>query len=138
EYAMNYWRDNGAPAQKLLAGFPTFGKSFTLQNPSNNGIGAPVSGPGPKGSYTGDAGSLAYYEICTFLNSGASQTWDESQSVPYAYKDRQWISYDNVTSFGFKVDWLKKNNFGGAMVWALDMDDFTGDFCKEGKYPLTS
>lgn len=22
------------------------------------------------------------------------------------------------------------------MVWALDMDDFTGTFCKEGKYPL--
>ena len=22
------------------------------------------------------------------------------------------------------------------MVWALDMDDFTGSFCKQGKYPL--
>ncbi|XP_035168891.1 acidic mammalian chitinase-like [Oxyura jamaicensis] len=22
------------------------------------------------------------------------------------------------------------------MVWAIDMDDFTGTFCKQGKYPL--
>lgn len=22
------------------------------------------------------------------------------------------------------------------MVWALDMDDFTGSFCNQGRYPL--
>ncbi|NXR52004.1 CHIA chitinase, partial [Hippolais icterina] len=136
EYAMNYWKNNGAPAQKLLVGFPTYGKTFTLQNPSNHGIGAPVSGPGPAGRYTGNPGLLANYEVCTFLSSGATQDSDGSEDEPYAYKDREWISYDNVTSFGFKVDWLKKNNFGGAMVWALDMDDFTGDSCHQGKYPL--
>ena len=35
-----------------------------------------------------------------------------------------------------KVDWLKKSNFGGAMVWTLDMDDYMGTFCNQGKYPL--
>uniref|UniRef100_A0A8C5THP3 chitinase n=1 Tax=Malurus cyaneus samueli TaxID=2593467 RepID=A0A8C5THP3_9PASS len=63
EYAMNYWKNNGAPAQKLLVGFPTYGKTFTLQNPSNTAIGAPTSGPGPAGPYTGEAGLLAYYEV---------------------------------------------------------------------------
>jgi chitinase len=24
----------------------------------------------------------------------------------------------------------------GIMFWALDLDDFTGGFCNEGKYPL--
>ncbi|XP_031989355.1 acidic mammalian chitinase-like isoform X3 [Corvus moneduloides] len=138
EYAMNYWKNNGAPAQKLLVGFPTYGKTFTLQNPSNTGIEAPTSGPGPAGPYTKEAGLLAYYEICTFLNSGATQAWDEPQDVPYAYKGSEWIGYDNVKSFGLKVDWLKKNNFGGAMVWTIDLDDFTGTFCHEGKYPLIS
>ncbi|NWI63517.1 CHIA chitinase, partial [Todus mexicanus] len=136
EYAMNYWRNNGAPAQKLLVGFPTYGHSFTLQNPSNNGIGAPTSGPGPAGPYTQEGGLLAYYEICTILASGATQTWDASQDVPYAYKGNEWIGYDNVKSFSVKVDWLKKNNFGGAMVWTIDLDDFTGTFCNQGKYPL--
>ncbi|NWU37539.1 CHIA chitinase, partial [Hylia prasina] len=136
EYAMNYWRDNGAPAEKLLAGFPTYGKTFSLQNPSNNGIRAPASGPGPMGDFTGEPGYLAYYEICRFLDSGATKASNEPQDVPYAYKGSEWVGYDNVNSFGLKAEWLNNNSFGGAMVWALDMDDFTGDFCHQGKYPL--
>ncbi|KFQ40177.1 Acidic mammalian chitinase, partial [Mesitornis unicolor] len=136
EYAMNYWKNNGAPAQKLLVGFPTYGHNFNLQNPSNTAVGAPTSGPGPAGPYTQQAGLLAYYEICTFLNSGATQAWDASEDVPYAYKGSEWVGYDNIKSFNVKVDWLKKNNFGGAMVWTIDMDDFSGSFCKQGRYPL--
>ncbi|KAM6370372.1 acidic mammalian chitinase-like isoform 2-T2 [Pluvialis apricaria] len=136
DYAMNYWKNNGAPAEKLLVGFPTYGRNFNLQNPSNTAIGAPTTGPGPAGPYTKEAGLLAYYEICTFLDSGATQAWDTPQDVPYAYKGSEWVGYDNIKSFNIKVDWLKKNNFGGAMVWTIDLDDFTGTFCKQGKYPL--
>ncbi|NXP51268.1 CHIA chitinase, partial [Heliornis fulica] len=136
DYAMNYWKNNGAPAEKLVVGFPTYGNTFRLQNPSENGLGAPASGPGPAGPFTEEAGTLAYYEICTLLKSGATEVWDDPQDVPYAYKGSEWVGYDNIKSFNIKVDWLKKNNFGGAMVWAIDMDDFTGTFCKEGKYPL--
>ncbi|NXH21869.1 CHIA chitinase, partial [Bucco capensis] len=136
DYAMNYWKSNGAPAEKLLVGFPTYGHNFILQNPSDTAVGAPITGAGPAGPYTRQAGFLAYYEICTFLDNGATEAWDTPQDVPYAYKGNEWVGYDNIKSFNIKVDWLKKNNFGGAMVWSLDMDDFTGTFCKEGKYPL--
>ncbi|NWS78732.1 CHIA chitinase, partial [Crotophaga sulcirostris] len=136
EYAMNYWKNNGAPAEKLLVGFPTYGHSFNLQSASDTAVGAPTSGPGPAGPYTRQSGFLAYYEICTFLGSGATQAWDAPQDVPYAYKGSEWVGYDNIKSYNIKVDWLKQNNFGGAMVWTLDMDDFTGTFCNQGKYPL--
>ncbi|KAB0386955.1 hypothetical protein FD755_001911 [Muntiacus reevesi] len=124
EYAMKYWRDNGVPSEKLIMGFPTYGRTFRL-----------ISGAGSSGPYTREAGFWAYYEICTFL-SEATIAWIEDQKVPYAYKDTEWVGYDNIKSYKYKVDFLKENNFGGAMVWAIDLDDFLGSFCNEGKYPL--
>ncbi|XP_041051196.1 acidic mammalian chitinase-like isoform X2 [Carcharodon carcharias] len=133
-YTMNYWKDQGAPAEKLNVGFPTYGHTFRLSS-SNTGVGAPAAGAGTAGPYTKQAGFLAYYEICTFLKTGTSE-WNAPQVVPYGYKGREWVGYDNVKSFGAKVEWLKKNNFGGAMVWDLAMDDFSGTFCNHGPYPL--
>ncbi|XP_019369835.1 PREDICTED: acidic mammalian chitinase-like [Gavialis gangeticus] len=136
DYAMNYWKSNGAPAEKLVVGFPTYGHTFMLRDASDTAVGAPINGPGPAGPYTRQSGFLAYYEICTFLKNGATQVWYTPQDVPYAYKDGEWLGYDNQKSFQIKVDWLEKSGFGGAVVWSLDLDDFTGTFCGEGKYPL--
>lgn len=61
---MNYWMDNGAPAEKLIVGFPAYGHTFILSDPSNTGIDAPTSGAGPAGPYTRQAGFWAYYEVC--------------------------------------------------------------------------
>ncbi|XP_075054246.1 acidic mammalian chitinase-like isoform X2 [Mixophyes fleayi] len=135
DYAMNYWKNNGAAPEKLMVGFPAYGRTFTLSNPSNNGLGAPTSGGGPAATYTQEAGFMAYFEICGFLK-GATEVWNSPQAVPYAYKGSEWIGYDNQKSFQIKAEWLMKNNFGGAMVWALPLDDFSGTFCGQGKYPL--
>ncbi|GAB5575365.1 chitotriosidase-1 isoform X3 [Prionailurus iriomotensis] len=135
DYIMNYWKENGAPAEKLIVGFPTYGHTVILSDPSNTGIGAPTSGAGPPGPSTRQSGFWAYYEICTFLKNGATQAWDTPQDVPYAYQGNQWVGYDNVKSFDIKAQWLKENNFGGAMVWAIDLDDFTGTFCNQGQVP---
>ncbi|KAJ1137978.1 hypothetical protein NDU88_004371 [Pleurodeles waltl] len=136
DYVMNYWLSNGAPASKLIVGVPTYGHTFMLSNPSNNGIGAPTSGNGPAGPYTRQAGFLAYYEICTFLKNGATENWSSAEEVPYAYQGNEWFGYDNVKSVTLKAQWLMKNNLAGAMVWAIDLDDFTGTFCNQGKFPL--
>ncbi|XP_075997215.1 acidic mammalian chitinase-like [Genypterus blacodes] len=135
DYAMNYWKSNGVPAEKLLVGFATYGHTFLLAS-SNTAVGAPASGPGAAGPFTRQAGFWAYYEICTFLKQGATQAWDATQEVPYAYDAKTWAGYDNVKSFQKKIQWLKQGGFGGAMVWSLDLDDFTGTFCGQGKYPL--
>ncbi|XP_007948616.2 acidic mammalian chitinase [Orycteropus afer afer] len=135
DYAMNYWKSQGAPAEKLMVGFGAYARTFTLTNPANHGLDAPTSGPGKAGPYTQEAGTLAYFEVCSFLK-GATEVWNAPQEVPYAYKGNQWIGYGNPKSFTLKAEWLLKNNFGGAMVWAIDLDDFTGTFCGQGKYPL--
>ena len=37
-----------------------------------------------------------------------------------------------------QVRYLKEQKYGGAFVWALDLDDFNGQFCGEGIHPLLS
>ncbi|XP_078054039.1 acidic mammalian chitinase-like [Mustelus asterias] len=134
DYVMNFLRKQGAPAEKLNVGFAAYGHTFILAS-SKTGVGAYTAGRGAAGKYTNQAGILAYYEICSFLKGG-TEKWDAPQVVPYAYKGKEWVGYDNVRSFTDKAKWLKKNNFGGAMVWTLAMDDFSGSFCNEGPYPL--
>uniref|UniRef100_A0A7M4EYX4 Acidic mammalian chitinase-like n=1 Tax=Crocodylus porosus TaxID=8502 RepID=A0A7M4EYX4_CROPO len=92
-------RLNGAPAEKLLVGFPTYGHTFMLRDASDTAVGAPINGPGPAGPYTRQSGFLAYYEVC----NGATQVWYTPQDVPYAYKGDEWLGYDNQKSFQIKV-----------------------------------
>uniref|UniRef100_W5KRD1 chitinase n=1 Tax=Astyanax mexicanus TaxID=7994 RepID=W5KRD1_ASTMX len=134
DYAMRYWRDNGTPVEKLRMGFATYGRTFRLTS-AEDGVGAPASGPASAGTYTREAGFWSYYEICGFLE-GTKIQWIDDQRVPYATKNSEWVGFDTKESFETKVQYLKDNKFGGAFVWALDLDDFAGQFCGQGNHPL--
>nr|XP_042136216.1 acidic mammalian chitinase-like isoform X4 [Peromyscus maniculatus bairdii] len=72
----------------------------------------------------------------TFILSDSSKTEIGAPSNrgghpgPYTKKTGLWAYHE--------AQWLKKNSFGGAMIWAIDMDDFNGSFCDQGRFPLTS
>ncbi|XP_071778732.1 acidic mammalian chitinase-like isoform X1 [Centroberyx gerrardi] len=136
DYAMKYWRDNGTPVEKLRMGFAAYGRTFRLTS-SDTGVGAPASGAASAGPYTREAGFWSYYEICTFLK-GTTIQWIEDQKVPYAAKNSEWVGFDTRESYEIKVQYMKDNKFGGAFVWALDLDDFKGEFCGQGSHPLLS
>lgn len=68
---MRYWRDNGVPAEKLLMGFPTYGRTFRLTT-SDTSVGAPASGAGSAGPYTREAGFWAYYEVKSLPDKSSS------------------------------------------------------------------
>lgn len=65
---MNYWINLGAPPHKLVLGLGLYGRSFTLSSSSNTIVGAPAAGAGIAGTYTGEAGLLAFYEVNHFTN----------------------------------------------------------------------
>jgi chitinase len=98
------WIKLGAPKEKLLIGMPTYGRSFTLNDPEKFDIGSPAKSGGSSGKYTGEAGFLAYYEICDFLGEdNTTLVWDNEQMVPFAYKGNQWVGFDDERSFKTKV-----------------------------------
>jgi chitinase len=94
--AVRYWLNEGAPAAKLILGMPLYGRGFTLDDPEDNGIGAPAHQPSIAGPYTHEAGVLSFNEICEkFKNETWHVIYNEEVQVPYAYNNNQWISYDN-------------------------------------------
>ncbi|XP_077011896.1 chitotriosidase-1 isoform X4 [Tamandua tetradactyla] len=83
----------------------------------------------------GETGQAAEANVvCSW--KGATKHRIEDQKVPYAFQGNQWVGFDDVKSFQDKVSYLKQKKLGGAMVWTLDLDDFTGSFCNQGPYPL--
>lgn len=119
EWGVNYWIQQGAPANKLMMGVPLYGRSFTLANPGNSGMGAPITGVGEQGEYTREAGYLAYFEICQRTNFRGYATHQDPayRFGPYSWSGSHWIGYDSTTMLERKVDFAKSKGLGGAMVW---------------------
>jgi chitinase len=123
----------GVPAEKIVLGMATYGHSF--QGAEEGKVGAQAKGNAPAGRCTDAAGMLSYFEIKELLAGGKLKpAWDDAANVPYAYdaSSKLWVSYDDERSFNKKLDYIDQKGLGGAMFWALDMDDF-----KNG-YPLIS
>ncbi|XP_055869384.1 putative chitinase 1 [Biomphalaria glabrata] len=101
------------------------------------GVGAKSTGPGRSGRLRHFNGQLSYPEICeNSLFHNGRMFWDDEQQVPYVTYDDQWIGFDDVRSVAVKVKWAVRHRLGGIMFWSLDLDDFTGEYCGESRYPL--
>ncbi|RMZ96005.1 chitotriosidase-1 isoform X1 [Brachionus plicatilis] len=135
DFTISYYIQMGFAPEMINLGLPVYGRSFTLSNPDQNSVDSSVSGPGVAQTFTQEAGFLAYYEICS---KHGTRVRDLESKVPYMYYNNQWISYDDPESFKNKASYAKFKNLGGIMFWAVDLDDFSGSVCDQGKYPLIS
>ena len=71
---------------------------------------------------------MSIIQICSNIkNNGWKVEFDSQGQVPYSYKGKEWVGYEDVNSLKIKMDWVKKNGYGGGMMWAIDLDDFRGE-----------
>ncbi|XP_063232762.1 probable chitinase 10 [Bacillus rossius redtenbacheri] len=136
DYAVRYWMKKGAPREKIVVGTPFYGRTFTLLNASLSRPNAPVKGFGREGRYTQEQGFLAYFEILELLEDPRWKEFADDADSPYIVNGDQWVGYDNPRSIATKMSYIRKNQLGGAMIWATDLDDFHGVY--GDKWPLLS
>ncbi|XP_042888511.1 acidic mammalian chitinase-like isoform X3 [Penaeus japonicus] len=129
QWSADYWVKKGMPREKLVIGIPTYGRTWKLLNESWNQTGSPAVGKGML------SGVVSYPEACIFYKEGAKRHFDETCKVPYAVRERDWVSYDDPQSIGEKVKWAKANSFAGVMTWNLNCDDWAG-ICSGEKFEL--
>ena len=69
-------------------------------------------------------------------NGGWTVVQDEEGALgPYTYRGDQWVSFDDVDIIRKKSELVRSKKLGGAMIWALDLDDFRNK-CGCETYPL--
>ncbi|XP_050418675.1 chitinase-3-like protein 2 [Patella vulgata] len=136
KWSVGEWLRNKAHKEKIVVGMTGAGASFTLNDSSVFDVGATVDGGGTTGTLYLIEGRLVYPEICEMIKQGATVKYDDEQEVPYAYKGNQWVGYDDTRSIQAKVKWMLAEGYAGAMFWSMDFDDFAGNHCGKGKFPL--
>jgi len=130
EEGLLLWETYGCQRDKLIVGIPYYGRTYTLGSANNNGLGASIVqwvGGGEPGPLTNETGFYSYLEICLShrLQPGWQFKYDPIGKVPFTHRELLWIGYEDKDSIEIKTDWIKEKGYGGAMIWAIDMDDYT-------------
>lgn len=129
KWSAEYWLKKGMPKSKLVIGIPIYGRTWKLLSGIWKNVGAPAVGKGILG------GDISYPEACKFVQEGGKRYYDNESQVPYAVRDRDWISYEDKQSIRKKVEWIKKSDYAGVMTWNLNCDDITA-ICGDRNFEL--
>ena len=71
------------------------------------------------------------------VKAGWTRSGGSEQQGTYALssREKQWVGYDDIRSVARKSDYIIKQDYAGAAVWTLDLDDFN-NLCCDGASPL--
>lgn len=103
----------GIPYRKLVLGIPFYGK--------------PAEGE-----------SIDYGDLVSGAYDKYVESWDDTAKAPYLADEEgnMVICYDNETSIGLKVDFIKSTGLLGAMYWNIEADDNDWTLSKALATPL--
>lgn len=122
--AIKRFIDRGIPAEKLVLGFPAYGREFYGVEPGENGDGLfqkyqETIWPGGAIPYT----ILKKYYID---KNDFRRYWDDAAKVPYLYDGETFITYEDPQSVAQKAKYVHEMKLGGIMYWEY-VDDIEND-----------
>ena len=129
-------------SSKLILAIPFFGRSFYLSDMNRHApfdaFDSEGTGHGPVANL--NEGMFTFSEICKELTDVTSAhipvvTHDNYWVAPYSVKGRLWNGYDDERSVRAKVNFMKKKQLAGILIYNIDFDDFLGE-CYGRKFPL--
>ncbi|KAK8913408.1 Chitinase 1 [Metarhizium anisopliae] len=115
--AVTAYIKGGIPANKIVLGIPTYGRSFE----QTDGIGKPFSGVG------GGSWENGIWDYKSLPKAGATLRYDDVVKANYSYDAaaQELISYDTPDSVKEKVNYIKSRGSGGlagCMFWEASGD----------------
>lgn len=121
--AVALYRKAGVPADKIVLGLPFYGYAWKQCAPAGNGQYQDCNGPGGGAN---SEGSIHYGVLAAnFVDrNGYQRHWNDVTKTPYLAKleTGEFISYEDVESLDYKLQFLKAQQLAGAMFWELTGD----------------
>ncbi|KAI9840151.1 MAG: hypothetical protein M1838_004196 [Thelocarpon superellum] len=103
--AVEYMRGHGVPAEKLVLGVPSYGRSFV----GASGVGQP---------YSGHAGTDGTFDYCDLPRPGAQEFMDTTVvAASCVGGDGGFVSYDNADSVRLKAAFAVEYSLAGLFYW---------------------
>ncbi|KND88122.1 Killer toxin subunits alpha/beta [Tolypocladium ophioglossoides CBS 100239] len=136
EYALAMITKAGVPANKIVVGIASYGRSFGMEDPGCTGPGCRFTGPdstATPGECTDTAGYISQAELERYMNPKngtisrrAIAAWhdDSSDSDMMTYGNGTWVAYMSQGTKASRIARYAGCNLAGTVEWAVDLTAF--------------
>jgi chitinase len=118
EGGIDYYRQNGVPAQKLVLGVPFYGRGFRVSSDTNDGLYQPYSAPFEAGDWRDIKAKL-------LADQAWQQHWHPVAETPWLFNpvEHVFVSYEDPKSIGLRARLAKESGLRGVFTWEITGDD---------------
>ena len=116
--AIDYYRDHGVPADKLVLGVPFYGRGFRVSSDANDGLYQAYTAP-----Y--GAGDWRVIKEKLLTDPQWEQHWQPVAQTPWLFHrgDRIFVSYEDPRSIAIRAEYAREQGLRGVFMWELTGDD---------------
>jgi chitinase len=116
--AVDYYRDHGVPADKLVLGVPFYGRGFRVSSDANDGLYQAYTAP-----Y--GAGDWRVIKEKLLTDPQWEQHWHRVAQTPWLFHrgDHIFVSYEDPRSIAIRAEYARARGLRGVFMWELTGDD---------------